>query len=212
MPEGCPLAVTSMVAITWWVGSQLQARSHVGLRSFVDNWFIPHASPERVLHAVQQVSHSTDMLGMRISQKKLKFYSTDVGQRKYFRNQALVGNDLNVTLDFRDLGVYYCSAGRVSAKNFTGRFQTAQPRFLKLSVAPWSHYRQACMLTSIANQRLDLNRIRHDLREGFRAHMFEAWKKTTRNDAACYRDVAYNTLRCKRAPDMADVPLSELVS
>ena len=67
----------------------------------------------------------------------------------------------------------------------------------------WHHAVTVAQVAILANQRLDLNRIRHDLREGFRAHMFEAWKKTTRNDAACCRDVAYNTLRCKRARDMA---------
>ena len=67
----------------------------------------------------------------------------------------------------------------------------------------WQHAVTGAQVSILANQRLDLDKIRHDLREGFRANMFEAWKKTSRNDAACCREVPYSTFRCKRARDMA---------
>ena len=146
VPEGCPLAVTSMIAITWFVGGFLKTNMGLNLSSYVDNWSVQSSDPSLVLQATQSIWHATDQLAMQISSDKLRFFSTNAAQRKFLRQQRLQDKEVMVSLDFRDLGVYFNSAARCSAKGFNSRFQANQGRFQKLATVSWSESRKASSL------------------------------------------------------------------
>ena len=49
VPEGCPLAVTSMMLVTWLVTSVTKAKTGVVVHSYVDNWSLQHSQLDRPL-------------------------------------------------------------------------------------------------------------------------------------------------------------------
>ena len=42
VPEGCPISVIAMMAISWFADARLQAVVRVPLHSYVDNWSLQH--------------------------------------------------------------------------------------------------------------------------------------------------------------------------
>ena len=143
VPEGCPVAVVSMIAITWFVGNRLQFDQLGQLVSFVDNWTVQQSSVSKVLEAVHHIHESVEAFSMTVALDKLRFYSTDEVSRKKLRASVVCGIKCKVYHDFQDLGVFFCAAKRSSSKLYGMRFQRAQPRFQKLSRAPWSDFVKA---------------------------------------------------------------------
>ena len=71
VPEGCPLAVTCMVAITWFTGNHLEACTGFLMSSFVDNWAVQTDNPASLLSAVQTIVSTTEHIAMVVSKHKL---------------------------------------------------------------------------------------------------------------------------------------------
>ena len=149
VPEGCPLAVTAMMAVSWMADARQRALCNIPLYSYVDNWSIQHSSETELLHAVQVTEQTVTSLAMVLAMDKLKFYSTDSKSRQLLRSSTLNETNLVVVNDFQDLGVYFASIKRQSAKGFNQRFVHNQSRFQKLQVVQWSDFRRAKTLVRV---------------------------------------------------------------
>ena len=149
VPEGCPISVVAMLLVTWIADARMKATLNVPLYSYVDNWSLQSNDPNVVLKATDNAAETIDRLAMTLSFDKLKFYSTDEGSRKKLKASQIQGHKLQVVHDFQDLGVFFCTVKRKSAKCFNTRFQKMQHRFQKLQVARWSDFRKAKSLSRV---------------------------------------------------------------
>ena len=100
VPEGCPLAVLSMIIITWAVPRQVQACHDLPLRSCVDNWRIQASDPQLVCAATSTVSPVTENLGMSLSPDKSIAYATSTEFRGILRRFSVEGVFVPVANDF----------------------------------------------------------------------------------------------------------------
>ena len=143
VPEGCPLAVTAMMAITWFADARQQALCSTPLFSYVDNWGVQASDAQTILQATSVTEQTVSSLAMVLALDKLKFYATSPKAREVLRNATFKDINLTVANDFQDLGVYFSSIKRQTAKGFNQRFVHSQSKFQKLQVVSWSDYRRA---------------------------------------------------------------------
>ena len=143
VPEGCPLAVTAMMAITWFTDARQQALCSTPLFSYVDNWQVQASDAQTILQATSVTEQTVSSLAMVLALDKLKFYATSPKAREVLRNATFKDISLTVANDFQDLGVYFSSIKRQTAKGFNQRFVHSQSKFQKLQVVSWSDYRRA---------------------------------------------------------------------
>ena len=149
VPEGDPLAVTAMMMVTWFVSARQEVVASTPLCSYVDNWTIQNTDPADLLRALAAADESINALAMILALDKLKFYSSDAGDRATLRKSTFRGNPVVVVHDFQDLGIVFCATKRQTAKCFNQRMTANQARFQRLQVVPWSDNRKAMSLLRV---------------------------------------------------------------
>ncbi|CAE7242546.1 unnamed protein product [Symbiodinium natans] len=83
-PE-CPLAVVSMIAITWLVSAEVQSKHSIPMMSYVDNWTVQSSSSAVAGEAVACVTSVTSQLAMTVSLTKPFAYATTKKDRGFLR-------------------------------------------------------------------------------------------------------------------------------
>ena len=147
VPEGCPLAVLSMIIVTWAVSGQVQACHDIPLRSYVDNWRVQAPSPQLACAATSTVAASSQKLGMTLSMDKLVGYATHKKFRGFLRQFVLEGSRVTVAHDFADLGVQFCARRAACAKGVQDRVDRNGVKLDRLQTMPWSLARKVACLT-----------------------------------------------------------------
>ena len=138
VPEGCPLAVVSMIAITWLVSTEVQLKHEIPMKSYVDNWAVQSESAVVASAAVQTIAETTAQLAMTVSLTKSCAYSTCKQSRGFLRRLKVQGATIPVVSDFTDLGVVFCARANGCAKGFQHRLEKNTGKFLKLQLVNWS--------------------------------------------------------------------------
>ena len=149
VPEGCPLAVVSMVCITALVGQQVYSSVGIPLHSYVDNWSLQSPCVYQAHQAAVTVLEATEQLAMTLSVGKSQAYSTCTKQRRVLRTLQLAGLVVPVKHDFKDLGVYFNACARPSAKGILDRQSTNKVKLQRLRLVNWPIYRKSRCLIRI---------------------------------------------------------------
>ena len=147
VPEGCPLAVVSMILVTWMVSVSTEKSTAVPLASYVDNWALQSSGHASVLQAVQHVKQLTTACTMTLSLDKSFAYSTSAKQRKALRSTKIDGAQVPVVLSFKDLGVSFACVQRGTAAVLKSRVLKAEPRLQTLRLVGWTSCKKARALT-----------------------------------------------------------------
>ena len=143
VPEGCPLAVLSMIIVTCAVSSQVQESHKIPMRSYVDNWRVQSDDPHLACEATSTVASATQKIGLILSLDKTVGYATHKNFRGVLRRFSLDGIKFSVAHDFSDLGVQFCSRRAVCAKGFQARVEKNALKLDRLQVMPWSVTRKS---------------------------------------------------------------------
>ena len=163
-PE-CPLAVVSMIAITWLVSAEVQSKHSIPMMSYVDNWTVQSSSSAVAGEAVACVTSVTSQLAMTVSLTKPFAYATTKKDRGFLRRLVVEGISIPVVSDFGDLGVVFSACARSCAKGFQQRLEKNAAKLQKLQFLGWGVDRKAktlgkvvmpallygCAITSISN-------------------------------------------------------------
>ena len=136
VPEGCPLAVIFMIAITWLVSAEMQLNHELPMKSYVHNWAVQSRSAAVASNAVVTMAHTTVRLGT-VFLTKSRAYAAMKEFRDMLRRLKVGDAEMTVVSDFADLGMFFCcSKAKSCAKGFQPRFSKAkscakgfQPRF-----------------------------------------------------------------------------------
>ena len=151
VPEGCPLAVVSMILVSWVASISMFQATEIDISSYVDNWSLQHTDVDEALQAVQQVQKITQALQMTLAINKSFAHSTNIKHRRVLASSSFQGMRVQVVLDFKDLGVIFSAKAATSATGFKARFQAADGRLRRLQAAPWSTYKMArCLVRFVA--------------------------------------------------------------
>ena len=88
VPEGDPVAVVAMTAMTFFASDRLEHDLHIPLQSYVDNWALQTATGGDVLRATAHVAESVSAIAMRLAPDTVKFYSMDEKIRTLLRKSS----------------------------------------------------------------------------------------------------------------------------
>ena len=146
IPEGCPLAVPSMILITWAVTQQTSLHGCC-LTSYVDNWTIQSTTAEQIPRALQAISQATDSLHLLLNPEKTRAYATTPSGRNCLKAILFQGFPLEVSLKVGDLGVDFNVSRQQTTAAFEQRVEDNKTKFQRLQVMPWSAERKAEVLT-----------------------------------------------------------------
>ena len=149
VPEGCPLAVVSMIAITWLVSAEVESKHSVPMKSYVDNWTVQSGSGVCATEAVACIASTTSQLAMTVSLTKSFAYATTKEGRSFLRRTVLEGVSIPVVHDFTDLGVVFSARARGCAKGFQHRLEKNAGKFQKLQLVKWSADRKVTALKRV---------------------------------------------------------------
>ena len=147
VPEGCPLAVISMILVTWMVSASTEKHTSISMSSYVDNWALQGTDTQGVINAVHHVQSLTTATTMKLSLEKSFSYSTSAKTRRVLRQTKFGEAHVPVAHSFKDLGVSFACIQRGTAAMFMTRIQKAEPKLQTLRLVGWPDYRKARALT-----------------------------------------------------------------
>ena len=145
VPEGCPLAVSCMVLITWAVSARVDSLG-VPLISYVDNWSAQMCEQQHVATFLHEIVTATNAMQLILNTDKTRAYSTCPEGRNFLRKIQFQGGPLQICLRLDDLGVDFNSSKKPAAAAFLTRVEAVQPRLARLQRTPWTHTRKAQVL------------------------------------------------------------------
>ena len=145
VPEGCPLAVSCMVLVTWAMTARV-ANLGIPLISYVDNWSAQTPERHSVSLFLQEVAAATRAMQLILNADKTRVYATSAVGRVALRKTQFQGSPLQVCLKLDDLGVDFNSTKTPAAAALLRRVEAVQPRLMRLQRTPWSHTRKAQVL------------------------------------------------------------------
>ena len=150
VPEGCPLAVSCMIVVTWALTARISGLG-VSLVSYVDNWSAQMWDSSQLVPFLQEVSSATQTMQLLLNSEKTRVYSNCPAGRQLLRNIQFQGSPLQVCLRLDDLGVDFNVGRQVMAASLLRRVEAVQPRLMKLQRAPWAHSRKAHVLLRVVH-------------------------------------------------------------
>ncbi|CAE7308202.1 unnamed protein product [Symbiodinium natans] len=127
VPEGCPLAVTSMMLVTWLVTSVTKAKTGVVVHSYVDNWSLQHSQLDRPL----------------MEQSKWQSRPTNLLCGFHLRKPTLM------PLWQRTADASGAQKRQPSAATIQARTRTNEPKLQRLQSATWPLYRKVSTLMRV---------------------------------------------------------------
>ena len=149
VPEGDPIAVISMILITWVVTLHIEAGDGK-LASYVDNWTLmttKHPSALQLLLA--RMKHAADTLVLLLNPDKTTCFSTSAEYRVLLRSATFHGFPLHVANYLQDLGVGYNVTKQSTSKILLQRFQANDHKLHRLQLMPWSAARKCQVIVRV---------------------------------------------------------------
>ena len=149
VPEGDPIAVISMILITWVVTLHIQHGDGT-LASYVDNWtLMTDTHPTDMQTLLSRMKAATDTLCLLLNPDKTTCFSTSSEYRAIMRSMEFHGFPLHVANQLQDLGVGYNVTKQATAKVLLQRFQANDHKLHRLQLMPWSAARKCQVILRI---------------------------------------------------------------
>ena len=141
VPEGCPLAVPTMIMLTWAVTVAAQKQGG-RLLSYVDNWTSITKDVATAMPVLNRIKWATDGLALLLNPEKTRAFATAPHMRAQLRMQNLAGCALQVCNNIQDLGVSFTASLHPTAATLQQRFEKNDIKLQRLQSMRWPVHRK----------------------------------------------------------------------